>query len=243
MEENMGVTKLEPLEKTVVTFNNFTEVNGIKMTVPCNNLLDALAKMQGALDNAKKESDNPYFKSKYADLATCLQTAKKPMADNGLSISQHCTFDGQFVQCVTILGHSSGQMMISTLMIPVAKKDAQGIGSSITYARRYALSSIIGLTQKDDDGEGSVGRTEEDAKTKWEKTAKKSQEILRNAEKLDEQESWRMTNEGVQVKWKNGTWVSLDEMELRYLEVMLNMEKFEGIKRIVQERITEIKGE
>jgi len=220
----------------------FTEVNGIKMTVPCNNLLDALAKMQGALDNATKSSDNPYFKSKYADLAQCLQTAKKPMADNGLSISQHCTFDGQFVQCVTILGHSSGQMMISTLMIPVAKKDAQGIGSSITYARRYALSSIIGLTQKDDDGEGAVGRTEKDAETKWEKTAKKSQEILRNAEKLDQQESWRMTNEGVQVKWKNGTWVSLDEVELRYLEVMLNMDKFEGIKGMVQERIAEIKG-
>ena len=228
MEESMGVTKLEPLEKTVVTFNNF-------------NLLEALAKMQGALDNATKSSDNPYFKSKYADLATCLQTAKKPMADNGLSISQHCTFDGQFVQCVTILGHSSGQMMISTLMIPVTKEDAQGIGSSITYARRYALSSIIGLTQKDDDGEGSVGRTEEDAKTKWEKTAKKSQEILRNADKLNEQESWRLTNEGIQVKWKDGSWVPLNKIELRYLEVMLNMEKFEGIKKTVQDMIAEIK--
>ena len=220
----------------------FTEVNGIKMTIPCNNLLEALAKMQGALDNAKKESDNPYFKSKYADLAQCLSVAKKPMADNGLSISQHCTFDGANVHCVTILGHASGQMMISTLYVPVARKDAQGIGSSITYARRYALSSIIGLTQKDDDGEGAVGRTEKDAETKWEKTAKKSQEILRNAEKLNEQESWRMTNEGVQVKWKDGRWVSLDEMELRYLEVMLNMEKFEGIKKDVQAKIAEIKG-
>ena len=161
------------MEKPMAALNLFTEVNGVKITMPCDKLFEALAKMQGALDNAKKESDNPYFKSKYADLATCLQTAKKPMADNGLSISQHCTFDGQFVQCVTVLGHSSGQMMVSTLNVPVAKKDAQGIGSSITYARRYALSSIIGLTQKDDDGEGSVGRTEDDAKTKWEKTAKK----------------------------------------------------------------------
>lgn len=230
------------MEKPMAALNLFTEVNGVKITMPCDKLFEALAKMQGALDNATKSSDNPYFKSKYADLAQCLQTAKKPMADNGLSISQHCTFDGQFVQCVTILGHSSGQMMISTLMIPVAKKDAQGIGSSITYARRYALSSIIGLTQKDDDGEGAVGRTEKDAETKWEKTAKKSQEILRNAEKLDQQESWRITNEGVQVKWKDGRWVALDEMELRYLEVMLTMEKFEGIKGDVQARITEIKG-
>lgn len=230
------------MEKPMEALNLFTEVNGVKITMPCNKLFEALAKMQGALDNAKKESDNPYFKSKYADLATCLQTAKKPMADNGLSISQHCTFDGQFVQCVTILGHSSGQMMISTLMIPVAKKDAQGIGSSITYARRYALSSIIGLTQKDDDGEGAVGRTEKDAETKWEKTAKKSQEILRNAERLDQQETWRMTNEGVVFKTKDGNWMSLDNVELKDLEKMLNMERFSGIKSFVQERITEIKG-
>ena len=235
MEENIC------MEKPMEALNIFTEVNGVKITMPCDKLFEALAKMQGALDNATKSSDNPYFKSKYADLAQCLQTAKKPMADNGLSISQHCTFDGQFVQCVTILGHSSGQMMISTLMIPVAKKDAQGIGSSITYARRYALSSIIGLTQKDDDGEGAVGRTEKDAETKWEKTAKKSQEILRNADKLNEQESWRLTNEGIQVKWKDGSWVPLNKIELRYLEVMLNMEKFEGIKKTVQDMIAEIK--
>ena len=221
---------------------NFVEVNGIKMTFPCNNLLDALAKMQAVLDNAKKESDNPFFKSKYADLAQCLQTAKKPMADNGLSISQHCTFDGQFVQCVTVLGHSSGQMMISTLNVPVAKKDAQGIGSSITYARRYALSSIIGLTQKDDDGEGSVGRTEDDAKTKWEKTAKKSQEILRNAEKLDQQETWRLGNNGVEFKCKDGSFKSLDEVELHDLEKMLKMERFADIKKFIEEKIKEIKG-
>ncbi len=221
---------------------NFVDINGIKMTIPCNNLLDALAKMQAALDNAKKESDNPYFKSKYADLATCLQTAKKPMGDNGLSISQHCTFDGQFVQCVTVLGHSSGQMMISTLNVPVAKKDAQGIGSSITYARRYALSSIIGLTQKDDDGEGSVGRTEDDAKTKWEKAAKKSQEILRNAEKFEQEETWRQTNEGLMFKTKDGSWKNLDTVELCDLEKMLKMERFASIKSFVQAKIKEIKG-
>jgi len=220
----------------------FTEVNGIKMTIPCNNLLEALAKMQGTLDNAKKESDNPYFKSKYADLAQCLSVAKKPMADNGLSISQHCTFDGNFVQCVTILGHSSGQMMVSTLNVPVAKKDAQGIGSSITYARRYALSSIIGLTQKDDDGEGSVGHTEEDVKTKWEKTAKKSQEILKNAEKVAEQETYRLTNEGVEFKTKDGRWMNLDDVELGDLERMLKMERFADIKQFVQAKIKEIKG-
>lgn len=144
MEENMSVI----------------DVNGVKMTMPCDKLLEALAKMQGVLDAAKKESKNPYFNSKYADLATCLQTAKKPLADAGLSVSQHCTFDGASVHCVTVLGHSSGQMMASTLSVPVTKKDAQGVGAAITYARRYAMSSVIGLAQADDDAESTVNHDE-----------------------------------------------------------------------------------
>lgn len=158
MEENIC------MEKPMAALNIFTDINGIKMTIPCNNLLDALAKMQGALDNAPKMSKNPYFNSKYADLATCLSALKKPMSENGLSISQHCTYDGAVIRCLTILGHSSGQMMISTLNVPVVKKDAQGIGMAITYARRYALSSIVGLAQADDDGESAVEHDPEEAK-------------------------------------------------------------------------------
>ena len=138
----------------------FVMVDGVQITMPCDKLLEALSKMQGQLDNAKKSSDNPFFKSKYADLANCLQTAKKPMAENGLSVSQHCTFNGAEVMCVTVLGHSSGQMMVSTLKVPVVKKDPQGVGSSITYARRYALSSIIGLSQEDDDGNSGAGNVD-----------------------------------------------------------------------------------
>lgn len=144
-----------------MTTTNFIDVNGVKMTMPCDKLLEALSKMQGALDNAPKTSKNPYFNSKYADLATCLSALKKPMSENGLSVSQHCTYDGAAIQCLTILGHSSGQMMISTLVVPVVKKDAQGIGMAITYARRYAMSSIVGLSQADDDGESAVEHEEE----------------------------------------------------------------------------------
>ena len=168
MEENINAMLHDIDEKidylnTLVTAkkpSQFIEINGVNMTTPCNNLLDALAKMQGSLDNAKKESENPFFKSKYADLSTCLVTAKKVMAENGLSVSQHCTFDGTNVHCISVLGHSSGQMMVSTLVIPVTKKDPQGIGMAITYARRYALSSIIGLAQADDDAESSVSHDE-----------------------------------------------------------------------------------
>ena len=156
---NMETPKVEVLNP------NLIEINGIKMTFPCDKLLEALAKMQGALDNAPKMSKNPYFNSRYADLATCLDALKKPMADNGLSVSQHCSHNGTEVHCVTILGHSSGQMMISTLTVPVTKKDAQGIGMAITYARRYAISSIVGLAQADDDAESSVDHEDGEEKT------------------------------------------------------------------------------
>lgn len=211
----------------------FIEANGIKITMPCDKLLDAMAKMQAVLDTAKKESDNPFFKSKYADLAQCLATAKKPMADNGLSISQHCSFDGIFVQCVTVLGHNSGQMMVSTLSVPVKNKDAQGVGSSITYARRYALSSILGIAQKDDDANDSVGMTKEDEKKVEEKKA---------SEKNAPEEHWRMLNGNkIEIRTRGG-WMPLEKMGLQWLEVVLNDPRFQDIKDFVQKQIKAKKG-
>lgn len=225
--------------------------NGVKITMPCDKLMSAMAQMQAVLDMAKKDSDNPYFKSKYADLAQCLATAKKPMADNGLSISQHCTFDGAFVQCVSVLAHSSGQMMVSTLTIPVSKKDAQGIGSSITYARRYALSAIVGIAQKDDDGNGSVGVTQEDIDNKWAKKNAKEQEkekaMEENQRRLDEQENWRLiTPDYIEVKAKKRDggyeWKNLDDVTLKALEFLRDDERFEEIKQDIQNRIDSIKN-
>ena len=237
---------MEEMERILVDVGN-----GVKITMPCDKLMEAMNKMQAVLDAAKKDSDNPYFKSKYADLATCLQTAKKPLADNGLSISQHCTFDGNFVQCVSVLGHVSGQMMVSTLTIPVSKKDAQGIGSSITYARRYALSSIVGIAQKDDDGNGSVGVTQEDIDNKWAKKNAKEQEkektMEENQRRLDEQENWRLiTPDYIEVKAKKRDggyeWKNLDDITLKALEFLRDDERFEGIKKDIQKRIDSIKN-
>ena len=221
--------------------------NGVKITMPCDKLMSAMAQMQAVLDMAKKDSDNPYFKSKYADLAQCLQTAKKPMADNGLSISQHCTFDGVFVQCVSVLAHSSGQMMVSTLTIPVSKKDAQGIGSSITYARRYALSAIVGIAQKDDDGNGSVGITQEEIDKKLEqqraKEEAKAKAMAENQKRLDEMENWRyISADNIEVKMKNGNWINLEDCNLVWLNALMENELFEGIKQDIQKRIDLIKN-
>jgi hypothetical protein len=142
-------------------------------------------------------------------------------------------------------------MMVSTLNIPVAKKDAQGIGSSITYARRYALSSIVGIAQKDDDGNGSVGVTQEDIDNKWAKKNAKEQEkekaMEENQRRLDEQENWRIiTPDDIEVKAKKRDggyeWKNLDNVTLKALEFLRDDERFEGIKQDIQKRIDSIKN-
>ncbi len=196
------------------------EVNGVKMSVPCDKLLEALSKMQGMLDNAKKESKNPYFKSKYADLANCIDTAKKPMAECGLSLTQHCSFKNNQVQCVTILGHTSGQLIASTLNVPVAKMDAQGIGSAITYARRYSMTAVIGLTQKDDDGESSVIHEEE------------SEEEQGSVGETDE--NWRVIDKDhVEIRADNGRFYVLGKFTIGQLQKALNDDRYSDIKNFI----------
>lgn len=122
-----------------------------------NELAAALAKAQGELENASKSSNNPHFKSKYADLAEILNTVRPVFASNGLSVSQCPSFEAGIVSVETVLMHSSGQWMSSTISAPVSKQDAQGVGSAITYCRRYSLAAVAGVAQEDDDANSAVG--------------------------------------------------------------------------------------
>ena len=121
-----------------------------------NELATALSRAQGELTPAIKDNSNPFFKSKYADLSSVWEACKSPLAKNGLAIIQ--TMDMQNGQSVllTTLAHSSGQWMRSCLPILNEKGNAQGLGSAITYMRRYALSAMVGVTcDEDDDGNAS----------------------------------------------------------------------------------------
>ena len=112
----------------------------------------SLCKAQGAMTGAVKDSTNPFFKSKYADLSAVWDDIRKPFADNGISVVQMPCGGVGSVTVITQLTHDSGQWMRSRLTMVPVKHDPQGIGSCITYARRYALAAMAGVYQIDDDG-------------------------------------------------------------------------------------------
>ncbi len=116
-------------------------------------LAAALAKAQGAMKGAVKDSANPFFKSKYADLASVVEAIRAAFSANGLSYIQTVEPHPDEVRVETTILHSSGEWIsCGYLSLPVSKADAQGYGSALTYARRYSLSAAVGVAPEDDDG-------------------------------------------------------------------------------------------
>lgn len=115
-------------------------------------LASALNKAQAEMSGAKKGANNPFFKSKYADLNAVVDAVRIPFSENGLSYSQFPIMEDNKVGVETILMHESGEWMSSILTLPMTKQDPQAAGSAITYARRYALQAIAGIPAEDDDG-------------------------------------------------------------------------------------------
>lgn len=121
-------------------------------------LAAALSKAQGQIEAVKKGAENPFFKSKYADLSSVWAAIREALASNGLAVVQEPgTAEAGRVKIATILLHESGEYIRSEMTLPVTKPDAQGYGSAITYGRRYALQSIIGIAPEDDDGNAAIG--------------------------------------------------------------------------------------
>lgn len=123
-----------------------------------NELAAALSKAQGEITGALKDSSNPFFKSKYADLASCWDACRKQLASNGLSVIQTTDIVDGIVVVRTTLAHASGQWISGVLPVKTKDDGPQAQGSGITYARRYALAAIVGLAQIDDDAEAAPAR-------------------------------------------------------------------------------------
>lgn len=121
-------------------------------------LAAALCKAQSEMGGAVKDSANPFFKSKYADLTSVIKAIKQPFADNGLSYTQFPVSSEHGVGVLTRLMHSSGEYIEHEYILPLVKKDPQAAGSAITYARRYALQAMAGIPTADDDAESAMLR-------------------------------------------------------------------------------------
>lgn len=119
-------------------------------------LAKALALAQGEIKGAVKDSENPFFKSKYADLASVRDACQAALSKNGLAIVQvpgaTISENATIVSVETLLMHSSGEWVSGDLSAIPVKDDPQGLGSCITYLRRYALSAYTGVAPEDDDG-------------------------------------------------------------------------------------------
>jgi hypothetical protein len=127
-------------------------------------LATALCKAQGEMKFAVKDAANPFFKSRYADLASVIEAVKLPFANNGISFVQGTDFEDTAVIIETMLMHSSGEWLSSRLKMQPVKNDPQSVGSAITYGKRYGLQAIAGVPSDDDDGNAATHQSAPAAK-------------------------------------------------------------------------------
>ena len=141
----------------------------MKMSATIGEIAGALSEAQGIIEAASKGSENPFFKSKYADLNALRAVIREPLKQTKLAVAQFASFDPEFnlVSVETMLMHSSGEWMSEVFSLPAIPKtdregrqlplDPQTIGSCVSYARRYSLASLLNLAAEDDDGNITSG--------------------------------------------------------------------------------------
>ena len=156
MSENEGTTTVEDYLPTNEDFD--IDMFEPTMSDTIGKLAGALAKAQSQMTMVEGKSTNPFFNSKYASLATVLEVAMPALNANEIAFVQGNRWDttnnGFYI--TSMLMHSSGEWIKSEIRMPIAKKDAHGVGAATTYGRRYLLSSMVGVAQADDDGNGAI---------------------------------------------------------------------------------------
>lgn len=173
----------------------------------------SLSKAQSKIEGAKKDTSNPFFKSKYADLASVWDACRTHLTSNGIAVLQFPDFDAESktVTVETVLTHSAGHRESFRTRIPMGSKiDAQSVGSAITYGRRYALMAAIGIAPEDDDGNSAS--TESAQPNSNSARSERSSQITKNAkarelyselqadiasaENMDALQAWHATRRG-----------------------------------------------
>ena len=119
-------------------------------------LAEALAAAQGAIKGAAKDKTNPHFKSQYADLTAVWDACREALAKNKIAVIQAPRYDDGRLILHTTLAHSSGEQISGTFPVTPVQNTPQGLGSALTYARRYSLASMVGVAPEGEDDDGNA---------------------------------------------------------------------------------------
>ena len=137
------------------------------------NIASSLVRAQRGFSPALKTSTNPHFRSKYVDLAGCIEAVVDALNAAGIALIQRTSEDNTGVTVETVFVHESGETLeCGKLHVPAAKQDPQGYGSALTYARRYSLMAACGIAPEDDDGNGARKAKEDEEKAKADAASK-----------------------------------------------------------------------
>lgn len=129
----------------------------VQTKVEAATLASAMAAAFGEIEAATKSANNPHFKTKYADITAVIEAIKPALIKHGLFFTQHPIPSENGITVETHLHHAGGEhMTLGSLFVPANKNDAQGFGSALTYARRYALVTAFGVPVEDDDGNAAA---------------------------------------------------------------------------------------
>lgn len=129
----------------------------MKTSETIGKISESLAKAQGEMKPASFDAMNPHFRSRYATLASIMEACRSALSQNNIAIIQGTSVEEDRVVVNTMLTHSSGEWISDSLSMNINKDSPQAIGSAITYARRYSLSSMVGIvSDEDDDAEGAM---------------------------------------------------------------------------------------
>lgn len=132
-----------------------------------NEIAKAVSSLQGNMKPALKDSTNPHFKAKFSSIAAIWEAIRDLLLLHGLCVLQDALTTEHGIAIITRIIHTSGQWLeFGPLDIPLTKKDAQGLGSAISYGKRYALSAALGIvsSDEDDDGNAAVSHPKVEAK-------------------------------------------------------------------------------
>ena len=153
-----------------------------------NEIASALAKAQGSITNPQKTSENPHFRSRYADLASGINAVRQALAANGIAFIQAPRLWGEWLMLDTRLMHSSGQWIQSEYLICKAAAPPQQVGSALSYGRRYSLFALVGISGDDDDDGNAANAASANGKDDNVITASQVEELRENLDRTNSDE-------------------------------------------------------